>query len=197
MATKTNPAGQPNPAGGSSEKNAKTGMAAKTSPKGESTGMVETALESSGKIASDAMNKAREKTSSMLEEQKQNLASGLGTVAQEIRRVGDDLQTSGDNQITNLTGKYSGTIAGGIERVSDYLEHHDVQDFVNDVQDFARRHPGIFIGGAFLVGMAATRFLKSGSESQTGSSARRTRSTTGSMPPERRTGGAEIPRSSI
>lgn len=200
MATKSNPAGQTGMTGGTSDKSTRTGAAARTASKGEDTGVMETAMESGGKIASGAVEKAKEKTSSMIEEQKHNLASGLGTVAQEIRKVGGDLRTSGEsNQITDLTAKYSGTIAGGIERVSNYLEHHDVQDFVDDVQDFARRHPGIFIGGAFLAGMAATRFLKSGSESsQTRSSDRRTESMRGSLPPsEQRTGRADIPRTTI
>jgi len=161
---------------------------------------METAMESGGKIAGDAMEKAKEKTGSMLEEQKHNLASGLGTVAQEIRKVGDDLQHSGEsNQITEFTAKYSDTIAGGIERVSDYIERHDVQDFVSDVQDFARRHPGIFIGGAFLAGMAATRFLKSGSQSsEVERPDRHARSMTGSLPlGEQRSGRADIPRTTI
>jgi hypothetical protein len=200
MATKSNPAGQSGMTGGTSDKSTKMGAAARTASKGEDTSVMESAMESGGKIAGNAIDKAKERTSSMIEEQKHNLASGLDTVAQEIRRVGSGLETSGEsNQIASLAAGYSGTLAGGIERVSDYLERHDVQDFVNDVQDFARRHPGIFVGGAFLVGMAATRFLKSGSErSQTGSMRRGDRSMPSSlMPPEERTGRAELPRSTM
>lgn len=195
MATKSNPAGQTNPAGSNAEKDIRTGTTGKMVPKQESTGVVDTAVESGGKIAGGAVAKAKEKTASVIDEQKHNLAAGLDTVAQQIRKVGQNLRTSGESsEITDLTAKYGGTIAGGVEKVSNYIEQHDVMDVVHEVQDFARRRPGVFIGGAFLLGMAATRFLKSGSGA--GSSRRSSAPMrTDSMPPpeQHRTGRSEFP----
>jgi hypothetical protein len=36
---------------------------------------------------------------------------------------------------------------------------------VDEVENFARRRPAMFLGGAFLLGLAATRFLKSSRQS--------------------------------
>jgi hypothetical protein len=38
---------------------------------------------------------------------------------------------------------------------------------VGEVQDFARRQPTLFIGGAVILGFAALRFLKSATPAET------------------------------
>lgn len=55
-----------------------------------------------------------------------------------------------------------GHAAGGqVERLARYLHDRDVRQVVSDVEDLARRSPGMFLGGAFVIGLAASRFLKS------------------------------------
>ena len=41
------------------------------------------------------------------------------------------------------------------------MREKDVRQLVGEVQDFARRQPTLFFGGAVLLGFAALRFLKS------------------------------------
>ncbi|HEY6556163.1 MAG TPA: hypothetical protein VI072_02780, partial [Polyangiaceae bacterium] len=41
-----------------------------------------------------------------------------------------------------------------------YVSETDPRDVLQDVQDFARQRPAWFFGGAFLLGLAAGRFLK-------------------------------------
>ena len=54
-----------------------------------------------------------------------------------------------------------------MERFSNYLSEKDSEELINEVEDFARNRPAVFLGAAFLVGAAAARFLKS-SAGQTG-----------------------------
>ena len=125
--------------------------------------------ESAGTVANQALGQAKDKAGSILSEQKTNLASGISSVADSIRQVGDNLGGgSGDsNQIAALAGKYGDTLAGQVEKFSSYIEDKEIKELVRDVEKFARQNPLLFVGGAFALGIFAARFLKSSSQSQT------------------------------
>ncbi|MFC9112306.1 MULTISPECIES: hypothetical protein [Streptomyces] len=48
----------------------------------------------------------------------------------------------------------------GGQRAADYLERQGVEGLVTDLQSFARRRPGAFLGGALLAGLAVGRLAK-------------------------------------
>lgn len=113
-------------------------------------------------VAGDAYEKASETAVSKLDEQKGTLTSGLTGVADSLRQVGSTLREGEEkNPITDITGQYGDKLAGGIESVSAYFEERDLGEIVSDVEDFARKNPAVFIGGAFVLGLLAARFLKS------------------------------------
>jgi hypothetical protein len=82
-------------------------------------------------------------------------ASGVETVADSIRRVSVDMQTD-QPQIA----EFASTAADQAEALAGYLRENDVRQIVGNVENFARRQPLLFVGGAFLLGMAASRFIK-------------------------------------
>jgi hypothetical protein len=82
-------------------------------------------------------------------------ASGVGTVAATIRRVSAEMETS-QPQIA----EFASTAADQAESVARYLRENDVRQIIGNVEDVARRQPLLFLGGAFLLGMAASRFIK-------------------------------------
>ncbi len=90
---------------------------------------------------------------------------GIEIVADSIRRVSSDMETE-KPQIAELA---SGA-ADQAEALANYLRETDVRQLVGNVEDFARRQPLLFVGGAFLLGVAASRFIKaaSGSSAQQG-----------------------------
>jgi len=100
--------------------------------------------------------------SSKLEDRKDELSTGLRTLADTFRKTGNDLMGSAQaTALTDLTAKYTGTAARQIENVANYFERKDLRAVMRDAQDFARRNPAIFLGAAFGLGMLAARFLKS------------------------------------
>ena len=116
--------------------------------------------------AGQAYGLATDKAATTLDEKKTELASGLTSVADTIRQVGDTLrQTDEQTGITDTAAKYSNSLAQQVEQLSGYFEHKDMRDMVRDVETFARRNPAVFIGGAFVLGILAARFLKSSSPS--------------------------------
>lgn len=134
---------------------------------GAARGIVSQVKETGGKVASEALGTVKEKATTKIDEQRTNLAQGLGSVADTIRQVGETLKDSGgDNQIASLTAQYGDTLARQVEQFSSYLDKHNVSDLMRDVEGFARRNPAYFIGGAFLLGFLGARFLKSTSPNQ-------------------------------
>jgi len=85
-------------------------------------------------------------------------ADGLDKVARTVRRVSTDMQTD-QPQIANVAM----TAADQADKVAQYLRDTDARQIISNVEDTARRQPLIFIGGAFLLGLAASRLIKAGS----------------------------------
>lgn len=123
--------------------------------------------ESAGTVASEAVGQVKEKATSVIGEQKTTLASGIHTVADSIRQVGENLSNSGDNnQVAALASKYGESLAGQIEKFSSYIDERELRELARDVEQFARRQPLLFVGGAFTLGVLAARFLKSSGRNQ-------------------------------
>ncbi len=128
------------------------------------------AKDAAGQAATQVVGQAKEKASSLLGEQKTNLAAGINTVADSIRQIGENLQ-GGDggekNQIAALAGKYGDSLAGQVEKISHYVEDKNFGELARDAEHFARRNPAVFVGGAFALGILAARFLKSSGSQRT------------------------------
>jgi len=86
-------------------------------------------------------------------------ADGIGQVAESIRRVSLDMQTE-QPAISNLAE----TAAEQADRIASYLRQNDARQMLSAVEDAARRQPLLFLGGAFVLGVAASRVLKAGSQ---------------------------------
>jgi hypothetical protein len=99
---------------------------------------------------------------------RQQVASGIDQVAGSIRRVSTDLEGE-QPAMANVAQ----TAAEQAERLAGYLRETDARQMLHTVEDVARRQPILFLGGAFLLGLAASRFLKAagGGQTQAGRSA--------------------------
>lgn len=117
--------------------------------------------------AGQAYEKVSEQATSKITVQKENLAHGLTSVADGIRQMGENLR-GGEQKtpIADLTAKYGDSLANQVEQISNYIEKKDLRELLKDVEVFARRNPAVFVGGAFALGVAAARFLKSSSPNQ-------------------------------
>jgi len=82
-------------------------------------------------------------------------ADGVGQVANSIRRVSLDMQ-SDQPAIANVAQ----TAADQAERIAEYLRTTDAREILSTVENAARRQPLLFLGGAFVLGVAASRIFK-------------------------------------
>lgn len=105
--------------------------------------------------ATEAGHRAAERIEERAEVQKTRATSQLGDLARSLRMASDQLPAD------NGMGRYMGVAASQVDNLAAFLDQNDVADLVDGVEDFARRQPAAFVGGAFAIGMLGARFLKS------------------------------------
>lgn len=108
------------------------------------------------RVVSDVHGRATEQVQTRLDSQKTRAAESLSGVAQSLRTT--------SRQLTDAPaglGGYVQQAADQVDSLARYLESSELGDLVDDVEDFARRSPAVFLGGAFVLGMLGARFLKS------------------------------------
>ncbi len=101
----------------------------------------------------------KQKVTSRVDEQKNRAADGLGGIADVFRTAGNELRSENE-----ALASYVDMASDQMRRFADQIRERGVADMMDDVSQFARRRPALFIGGAFLVGLGIARFLKSSAE---------------------------------
>jgi len=107
--------------------------------------------------AGTVMQQAQEQVSMRLTNSLDQAAEVVGGLADAVESVSRQLRQNNQTGLADYTTR----AAYQIDRFADYLEQNDVEDMVFEVENFARRQPAIFLGGAFTLGLLAVRFLKS------------------------------------
>lgn len=107
--------------------------------------------------AGQTLDQVREQGKHRLVGQKNQVAGTINQVAQAMRQTGRHLRQ--DNQ--DNVAQWVDQAAGELEGFSSSLRQKDVEDLIGDAQNFARRQPALFLGGAFMLGLFAARFLRS------------------------------------
>jgi hypothetical protein len=90
---------------------------------------------------------------------KDQAAEQIAAVAGAVREVADLLLGR-----ETAASAYADRAIDGLQRFADHLRESEPGDLLADLDALARRQPGIFIGGAFLLGIGVGRFLKSSAE---------------------------------
>lgn len=111
--------------------------------------------------ASHVIDQAKDQATSRVDQQRQTIASGLQAVAHAFHSMGDRLSHQEQGPVAQYAAEMGQAMGGQVERLANYLNGRDMHQLVTDVEDFARRSPAVFLGSAFVLGLAASRFLKS------------------------------------
>lgn len=91
---------------------------------------------------------------------KETTAEEVKSVASALRSAAQDLRSGSPQERT------FSQIAESLADASDAVRNKDLSEMVGDLNRFAKKNPLVFLGGAVLVGFAATRFAKATSESR-------------------------------
>lgn len=117
--------------------------------KGEKVGRQ--AKEEMGNVVGDARSKARDR----VDDQTHRAAGALRGMADQLNSMADS---------ANEQGVMVDMAQSGAERIRSFANHIDdggIDGMVNDVENFARRRPGVFIAAGMGLGMALGRVLRS------------------------------------
>lgn len=104
----------------------------------------------------------RARGQNLVEEQKIRAAAEISNLGAAIRRAADKLH----DQKSERLASYVDTAADSLDGVAQYVQEHDLNDLVREMEQFARRRPALIVGGVFLAGLAVGRFVKAAQPAQ-------------------------------
>ena len=113
--------------------------------------------ESAKGVAHDVVAQTRDAATSQFTAGVTRAADGLGSVANALRKTGEQLRAEDNNAFT----PYLDQAAQKVDSVSGYIRDRSFAELVSDTEQFARRDPALFLGGAMILGLLGGRFLKS------------------------------------
>jgi ElaB/YqjD/DUF883 family membrane-anchored ribosome-binding protein len=152
-------------AGVSTDQDARRGTAGEPAIGSEATSgamsAVGTAVEQAKEKTGELVDQATAQAKPELESRKEQVAEGLGSTARALYQTSRQLR---EQEAAAPVAEYAERAAARVERLADHLRERDLRELIGEVEDFARRQPVLFVGGAFTVGLFAARFLKSSGE---------------------------------
>jgi hypothetical protein len=113
--------------------------------------------------AKKAAAQVGEQAKTTVDSRMSDVAHELGSVAEAVRQTSYEI--GGESQTVS---RYGERLAEQLDGISTYLNEKGVEDVLTDLQDFARRQPVVFLGGAFMLGIVAGRFVRSSGGRQLG-----------------------------
>lgn len=137
-----------------------TGNQGGAGEKGGGQDLLQQAKQTTGEI----VNQVQERAGSQLTRQKENAATELTTIVNAVRRFGESLGGEETGPIARYAAQYGDKAAENLERLSTYIREKDPKELLNDVQNFGRRRPAWLLGGAFILGFAGARLIRSSIE---------------------------------
>ena len=118
----------------------------------------ETMAEDARKAGQQAYDTVKDEAGRQTERAQGRVASEAGNVADALRRAAEESRDGSAQERT------FSQIADMMADVSDGIRDKDLSELMGDANDFARRNPVAFLGGAALLGFADARFAKASSE---------------------------------
>ena len=134
---------------------------------GSGAGMSGQGTEIIGQAQDQAMklvDTARQQATSQISTQQERLSGTLTTVATALHQASREMR----NQDEGPIAEYVDTAANQVEQFANMLRDQDLEQLMTTTAQFARRQPALFLGAAFALGFAATRFIKSSAPSGSG-----------------------------
>jgi len=111
----------------------------------------------------DAAEQLKESVVGQANQMREKASTAKAQTSDRIRGVAAQLQNMSETlrEDDPFTADLAQRASRGIENVAQYVRSSDARTLLRDTEQLARRQPALFFGGAFLLGLAAGRFLKS------------------------------------
>jgi hypothetical protein len=141
------------------------------SAKAEASQVKDTATDQARQIKDEATRQARGLVDQAKTELRDQGRSQADQAVQAIRRVGDqaDALAEGRPRDAGAVADYVRQAGGKAREVANRLDERGIDGVLNDVQDYARRKPGVFLLGCAAAGFVAGRLIRGSAASSSGS----------------------------
>ena len=116
--------------------------------------------------AKDLLNQGRTQVKGQVVSQQQKAAQGLTGLAQQLRGMADGSGQGAPGPAADLLQQASSYI----EQFADTLQNREPAELLDEVRNFARRKPGVFLLGAAAAGILAGRLTSGVKAAHTSSS---------------------------
>jgi hypothetical protein len=128
---------------------------------GEAGRVADVAKEQAQEVASEVGTQARDLVDQLKTQVRDQSVSQQDRLAETLRQFGDDLdEMNRSTTSSGLASDLAGQAASKAREFSSYLNDHEPGDLIDQIRDFARRRPGVFILGAAIAGVVAGRLTR-------------------------------------
>lgn len=118
-----------------------------------------------GSVATDLRDAAAQKIDETVTAVKSGANDAKASVADEVKDVALALRRASEQlRGGSAQERTIGMVANGLADASDALRDKDLGEMLKSANQIARENPLVFLGGAVLLGFAASRFAKAGSD---------------------------------
>lgn len=128
---------------------------------GQSQGGEQDLVQHAKQATGEIVNQVQQQAGQQIDRQKESAANDLTQVVNAVRRFGESLGAEQGGPIARYAAQYGDKAAQKLEQFAGYIREQDARRLLDDVQNFGRRRPGLMLGGAFLLGLAGARLIRS------------------------------------
>jgi hypothetical protein len=122
--------------------------------------VAETAKHEMGTVADEVKHQAGRVASDVRTRVREQASHGQHELADRLRQGGEELRAMAADRESSPARTTVEQLASRTEQVADYLAKHGPEELLADVQDFARRRPGVFLVSAAVAGFVVGRLAK-------------------------------------
>jgi uncharacterized protein YjbJ (UPF0337 family) len=137
----------------------------------EASHVTETAKDQARQVKDEVATQARGLVDQAKSELRDQGRSQADQAAQAIRRVSDQAEALAAGRVDEAgnVAEYVRKAGDQVRKVADRVDERGVDGMVDDVQNFARQRPGVFLLGCAAAGFVTGRLLRGGAASSGGS----------------------------
>ena len=162
VANKKQSSGDTGTAGGQGQTGGQPGQGATGQQgQGQSQGGEQDLVQHAKHATGEIVNQVQQQAGQQIDRQKESAANDLTQVVNAVRRFGESLGAEQGGPIAKYAAQYGDKAAQKLEQFAGYIREQDARRLLDDVQNFGRRRPGLMLGGAFLLGLAGARLIRS------------------------------------
>jgi hypothetical protein len=118
----------------------------------------EKVMQTTGKMSSAIGQTLKEEGERLFEKKKGRVVSRISGAGKLVKQVAHALRAVKADGVAQMVEQ----TADSVEDATHYLEDATLQQVVEDTGQIVREHQALAVGGLFVVGFAASRFLKAG-----------------------------------